>query len=760
MPAVREEKIIFWFNEVDKEDIPLVGGKGANLGEMTSFGIPVPRGFIISSRAYFNFLEENQAKGKILKELNNLVVDDPVSLSRSAERIKNIIRAGKISESLRKQIIDNYLKMGGLFTLAEVAVRSSATAEDLPTASFAGQQKTFLNIRGEKALIESVKECWQSLFEPRAIFYRQEKGFDHFKVGLAVIVQEMVPAEISGVMFTVDPVTNKSNRIIIEAIYGLGEYIVQGEVTPDRYVVDSRNLEIIHREIAKQTIQLTQSGRRTKTIAVDVKKQTKRKLNDKQIIELAKIGKKIHHHYFFPQDIEWTFYKNRFYIVQARPVTTLATVAEEKKETFRRKLIIKGLPASPGIASGPVLKIESPKQISKVKRGDVLVVEMTTPDYVPAMKKAAAIITDKGGQTSHAAIVSRELGVPCVVGTEKATKILKNGQIITVNGQAGEVYAGGLIGTKSIASPALPVSLEKREEMKTRTKIYVNMAEPQLAESIALRPVDGVGLLRAEFMIAEIGIHPKKLIKERKQKIFINGMAEGLSKICRHFYPRPVVYRATDFKTNEYRYLNGGRAFEQEEENPLIGYRGAFRYIHDPRVFEMELDAIKAVRQNFNNLWLMIPFVHTPKELEDVKRIIIDRGLSRSASFKLWMMVEIPANVILLENFIKVGIDGVSIGTNDLTMLTLGVDRDNAALTSVYNENDPAVIWEIEKTIRLCRQYRISSSICGQAASTSDDLIEKLVALGITSLSVNPDAIERVRRLVYEIEARLTKNKS
>ncbi len=754
----KKEKNILWFQEVDKDDVSLVGGKGANLGEMAKAGFPVPRGFIVTSKAYFDFLEENKLKSKVFQELKKINADDPQTINEASEKVKKLILSGQISSTLAKEIIFNYLKLGSLITQALVAIRSSATAEDLPTASFAGQQVTFLNIRGEANVLKKIQECWASLFEARAIFYREEKGFDHLKVGLAVPVQEMVPAEISGVMFTINPVTHQKSQLIIEAVWGLGEFIVQGEVTPDTYLIDKNSLDILSKKVEKQEIQLIKVGSLTKKAKVPRRRQLKRKLTDPQIVELAKLGKKIHKHYFYPQDIEWVFYKKKFYIVQSRPVTTLKEADGEKEDQskIKEKPILKGQAASPGLASGPVQKISSAKEINKIQKGDVLVAPMTSPDFVPAMKKVVAIITDKGGQTSHAAIVSRELGLPCVVGAKTATKDLKNNQMVTVNGSLGEIYAGSLkMPSSALEKEALPNQISQIARVvirQTATKLYVNLAEPQLAAEVAQRNIDGVGLLRAEFMMSEIGVHPRKIIKDRKQKTFINELATNIGLFCKCFYPRPVVYRTSDFKTNEYRHLIGGQAFEPEEENPFIGFRGAFRYLRDPDVFEMELKAIKKVRSKFNNLGLMVPFVRTPQEFQEIKKIIVANGLIRSSSFKLWLMVEIPANVILLEDFLEIGIDGVSLGSNDLTMLTLGVDRDNAELAQIFNENNPAVFWAIEKTIKTCQKYKITSSICGQAPSIYPDLVEKLVEWGITSISVNPDAIERTRELIAEAE--------
>ncbi|KPJ71013.1 phosphoenolpyruvate synthase [Microgenomates bacterium DG_75] len=761
----KKDEQIVWFNEVDKDDISIVGGKGANLGEMASIKLPVPNGFIVTASAYFQFLKENDLVDVIKKETKEINLEDPETINRASKRIKQAIEKGKISKELAKKIIFSYDKLGGLMRHAYVAIRSSATAEDLPTASFAGQQETYLNVKGESNVVNRVRDCWASLFEPRAIFYRQTNKFDHLKVGIAVIVQEMIGANISGVMFTIDPVTHEKNRIVIEAVYGLGELIVQGKVIPDRYVVDRRSLDVVSRHIAKQMVQLIKVGSLTKRTTVPKKIQTKRKLTDKQIVELAKLGKKIHQHYFFPQDIEWVLLKNKIFIVQTRPVTTLQDAKKEKKkkpEEIKRKPILKGISASPGMASGPVQIVKSAKEISKVDTGEVLVTSMTTPDFVPAMKKAVAIVTDKGGQTSHAAIVSRELGIPCVVGSQKATKNLKNRQLITVNGSKGEIYQGDMLKGEQKYLSYKDRAVERKIDdahLTTATKIYVNLAEPQLAEEVASRNVDGVGLLRAEFMIAEIGTHPKKMIRDKKKKDFINQLAEGMKQFCQSFNPRPVVYRATDFKTNEYRNLTGGKSYEPEEENPLLGYRGALRYITDEAVFEMELAAIKKVRNKLKlkNLWLMIPFVRTPDEFQKVKKIMVANGLNRGPSFKLWLMVEVPSNVILLEDFIKIGLDGVSIGSNDLTMLLLGVDRDNAELAQLFNEQDPTVAWALERVIKTCQKHQVTSSICGQAPSVYPDLVENLVKWGVTSISVNPDAIERTRELVYEVEKKVAK---
>lgn len=790
-------KFVVWMSEVDKEDVVLVGGKGANLGEMAKIGIPVPLAFIVTSAAYFHFLDQGKLRPEIKTFLEELELQDPEKLQRTSESIRKLILKTPIPHEIAKEIIQTYSlldhydtcyhgekkglvkriesrirKIKGALSQPLVAIRSSATAEDLPTASFAGQQETFLNVKGEACLIEKVRACWASLFTPRAIFYREEQKFDHFKVGIAVPVQRMVQSETSGVMFTIDPVTHEKKKIIIEAVLGLGELVVQGQQIPDRYEVEKGTLAILKKEISVQDKMLVRKGRENRQVDVPKGLKNKQKVSDEKIIELSSLGKKIERHYFFPQDIEWAIEKGKVYIVQTRPVTTLrqaqGKLGEEKKKPEVPALrlhslnpIMSGIAASPGIATGSVKIIHSAKEINRVATGDILVAEMTNPDFVLAMKRAVAIVTDKGGRTAHAAIVSRELGIPCIVGTKIASKLLKTGQVITVNGTTGEVFRGGLlkrtekeVGRETFeASKPTPSSVN----LKTATKVYVNLADPERAKEVSLLPVDGVGLLRAEFMIAQIGVHPKKIIKDRKQKVFVDKLSSSISVFCEAFNPRPVVYRTTDLKTNEYRNLTGGKFFEPNEENPLLGYRGACRYLVDQAVFELEIEALKRVRnkEGFRNLWLMLPFVRTPKELLEVKKIIASNGLIRSPSFKLWLMVETPANVILLDKFIEVGIDGVSIGSNDLTMLILGVDRDNSEVAHIFNEQDESVLWALEQIVKTCQKRKITSSICGQAPSDYPDLVEKLVEWGITSVSVNPDAVIRTRETIYEAEKKL-----
>ncbi len=744
------QKAIVWFNEVGKSDVGYVGGKGANLGEMTQANIPVPPGFIVTATAYFDFLKKANLMDEIRKVLLPLNPNDSKQLQDIAARVKQIISGAQMPPELATEIKASYKKMGEGF----VAVRSSATAEDLPEASFAGQQRTFLNVIGADDVVHAVQECWASLFEARAIFYRVQQKFDHFKVGIAVPVQRMVQSEVAGVMFTLEPISNDRSKITIEAVLGLGEMIVSGDVTPDTYLVNKADYKIVSKEIAKQEWKLIKSGE-GKGEDINVKipltpaEQAAQKISDADIVELAKIGARLEEHYKFPQDIEWAKESGKIYIVQTRPVTTTKERVDVVTE-INAPVLLSGAPASPGIANGPVKIVSDASEIDKVLDGDILVAEMTTPDFVPAMKRAAAIVTDRGGRTAHAAIVSRELGIPCVVGTGKAMAMLKDGQVITVDGSKGRVY-NGKVAIQAASSEA------GKENIKTKTRVYVNLAQPELAEKVAARNVDGVGLLRAEFIVAQIGEHPQYMLSQGRGREFTDKLAAGIEAFAKAFNPRPVVYRTNDFKTNEYRELKGGSQYEGEEENPMLGYRGTSRYISDIEVFRLELNAIKKVRETYKNLNVMLPFVRTVAELKRTKELMEAEGLKRGPDFKLWMMVEVPSNVILIDKFLSVGIDGVSIGSNDLTQLTLGVDRDSEKLASVFDERNEAVTMSLEKVIKVSKSMGVTSSICGQAPSVYPELTEKLVEWGITSVSVSPDMIGTTRGIIADAEARLGK---
>ncbi|MDO8553200.1 MAG: phosphoenolpyruvate synthase [Candidatus Micrarchaeota archaeon] len=776
-------KNVLWFEEISKKSLAEAGGKGANLGEMTSAGFPVPPGFVATSGAYFKHLDANNLRGPIGAVLNGLDVNDNDKLNEASEKIQKLIMDGRMPEEIRNDLVNYYKKVCERAQReVYVAVRSSATAEDLPGASFAGQQSTYLNIKGSDNVVESVKMCWASLFEPRAIYYRVQNNFEHMKVGLAAVVQMMVQSEKSGVIFTVDPLYQDPNLMSIETGYGLGETVVSGQITPDTYRIDKSLMTIVDKSISKQTWMLTKIGDKNQRVEIKDEMQGKQKIQDSEVIDLARIASKIEHHYQFPQDIEYAIEKGNIYIVQSRPITTLnkdkekiefkpvgsvttSAIPEQKTSTTstvanfsEAKILAKGLGSSPGIGIGKVRILNSSKEMKIMERGDILVTDMTTPDFVPAMKKSAAIVTNTGGMTSHAAIVSRELGIPCVVGTGNATQVLKTGVDVTVDGTHGVIYEGIVASAQKEQGEKKDSSMFAGESAPiTGTKIYVNLAEVELAEKVSKLPVDGVGLLRAEFMIADIGHHPRWMLENGKGQEFIDKLAENLRRFAAAFYPRPVVYRATDFKTNEYRNLEGGEKYEPQEANPMMGYRGAARYIQEPELFKMELEAIKKVREVFGlrNIWVMIPFVRRVGELKAIKEIMHSAGLYRTRDFKLWIMVEVPSTVMLIDQFCEVGIDGVSVGTNDLTQLMLGIDRDNATLAKGFDERNEAILRALKRVITVCNEYGVTSSLCGQAPSVYPEFAEKLVDFGITSMSVNPDAVERTRKIVNSAEKRI-----
>jgi len=788
-------KTVYWFNELSKKNLAEAGGKGANLAEMANMGLPVPPGFIVSSGAYFDFLDANGLRDVISEETGKLDVNDERALGRASEAVKAAIIGARMPKDTAAEITRAYNKLCGVSVMpaasqeVPVAVRSSATAEDLPEASFAGQQATFLNIKGSDNLVKSVQECWASLFEARAIYYRIQNDFEHLKVGIAVVVQKLAFSDKSGIIFTANPVTGAEDEIVVEGGVGLGEAIVSGSVTPDSFIVSKENMQIKSRVIGRQDRMVIRAANGTEWKNVPEALQSRQKLSDAEVLGLAGYAKKIEEHYGKPQDLEFAIEGKKLFIVQSRPITTLkktaaakalrqANEAEQSRRVEARsrptgaqpastesaaatggsegKVLLKGAPASPGRASGPVCVVVGAKEGYKVRKGDVLVARMTSPDFVPAMKRAAAIVTDEGGMTCHAAIVSRELGVPCIVGTETATRVLKDGMVVTVDAVAGIVTEGAMAAQEQAAAAAAVVSNGNGGSVTTGTKIYVNLAEPELAEQVAGRDCDGVGLMRAEFVIAGLGKHPMALLKEGKRDEFVDAMARGMRKVCAAFHPRPVIYRANDFKTNEYRGLEGGAEFEPQEENPMIGYRGCFRYVKDPVIFQMELEAMKRVREQYKlrNLWLMIPFVRTVHELEVCKKLVEDAGLHRGYDFKFGIMCEVPSTVIMAEEFCKVGIDFMSIGSNDLTQLTLGVDRDSPTVAEDFDERDPSVLRSVETVIKGCHKHGVKVSICGQAPSNCPEFAEALVEYGIDSMSVNADVIEKTRRIVASAEQR------
>jgi pyruvate,water dikinase len=782
----KPQRFILWFDEIGMEDVPLVGGKSASLGEMIRRAkVPVPYGFATTALAYRHFIEKAGIREKISEILSQLKdPNDTATLQRIGSTVRSIIKESKMPEDLEKMIRRFYEELGNRSGEKEpfVAIRSSATAEDLPDASFAGQQETYLNVKGADEVVEKVKECYASLFTDRAIFYRSQKGFDHMAIALSAAVQLMVYAKASGVMFTLNVANGDESQILIEAGYGLGEFVVQGTITPDEYYVNKSDLTIASKSIPrklKQLIRRPDGG--TVEAPVPQELQDKQVLTDEQIIQLAKYALAIEAHYKRHMDIEWALDErtDKLWILQARPETVWSLkktpmpqveASQPAATTMEMKVITRGLPASPGVAAGKAHVIESVDKIKEFREGEILVTEMTAPDWVPAMRKAKAIVTNSGGMTCHAAIVSRELGIPCIVGTASrgnpATEAIISGTDITVDATNGVVYEGILeslvrkeeeaAGVEVVAAEAYPV---------TGTKILVNLGEPELAEKVAKLPCDGVGLMREEFIWAsEIGEHPLYLIEIGQAQKVVDKLAEGIRRVCQAMYPRPVVLRFSDFKTSEYRDLKGGERYEPEEPSALLGWRGASRY-YSPRyreAFKLEVKAVKKVREEYGlkNLWVMIPFVRTVNEAKKVVEILEDEGLERGPDFKVWLMAEIPSNVILADQFNKY-IDGYSIGSNDLTMLILGCDRDNAEVGGIFDERDLAVKRAINQLIKVAHKDGKTVSICGQAPSVhGPDFIRFLVESGIDSISVNPDAVIQVRKWVASIEQRLMLEKS
>jgi pyruvate,water dikinase len=783
----KKEALLLWFDELGREDVGIVGGKSANLGEMTrelqKAGVPVPYGFSTTAKAYRYFLEYNHLNEKIDQVMAELKdPNDTDTLQKVGATIRSLIVNAQLPPDLASQVVEAYKKLSQLSGTDEayVAVRSSATAEDLPDASFAGQQETYLNVKGEQEVLQKLKECYASLFTDRAIFYRAQKGFSQSAVSLAAAIQLMVFSKASGVMFTLDVSNGDTSIVLIEASYGLGEYVVQGTVTPDEYYVRKSDLEIIKKNINKKTKQLVRlPNGGTVEQEVPLELQDKPALTDEQIKTLASYGIAIEKHYGRPMDTEWALDErtNKLYIVQARPETVWSakgaakekSSAEQKVSTAsERKVLVSGLPASPGLAAGKAHVILDVKHIDEFQDGEILITEMTAPDWVPAMKKAKAIITNSGGMTCHAAIVSRELGIPCIVGTASrgaaATEVIKTGQDITVDATNGVVYEGILEeATKqapaaSAAEGGAVVTAVESYPI-TGTKIYVNLGEPDLAEKVSKLPADGVGLMREEFIWASyIGEHPLYLIKIGHPEKVVNGLAEGFRKVAQAFNPRPVVLRFSDFKSSEYRDLKGGEEFEPQEPSPLLGWRGASRY-YDPKYvegFKLEIQAVKKVREEYGlkNLWVMIPFVRTVDELRKVIEIMENEGLKRGPDFKVWLMAEIPSNIILADKFAQY-VDGFSVGSNDLTMLILGTDRDNGTVGHIFDERNLAVLRAVKQLIKVAHHYGKTVSVCGQAPSVYPEFTKFLVEQGIDSVSVNPDAVISTRKNVASYEQRI-----
>ena len=743
------------FEELSKSDIGIAGGKGANLGELTQAGIPVPPGFVVTAQAYEYFMDEAGINDKVMSILDEIDINDTKALQAAAEEIKQIIIESPIPDELVLFIREYYNQLCQRVDEedTDVAIRSSATAEDLPEASFAGQQDTFLHVSGDDEVIEYIRKCWASLFEARAIFYREENNFEHSKVYIAVVVQKMAIADKAGVMFTVNPSTGEEIAMI-EGSWGLGESVVSGDVTPDNYQVDKKNNEVINVTISDKKVMYTndESGTSVK-VEVPEEKRKERVLSDEELIELTEMGKRVQAHYGEPMDTEWAFERDNLFLLQARPITTLGDIAEETEETSADlgDVLVKGLGASPGMATGNVKIVLDIDELDKIKDGDIMVTTMTTPDMVPAMRRASGIVTDEGGVTCHASIISRELGIPCVVGTGDATATLKENAGVTLDGKKGIVYEG-ITETKEEAT--VSAGAVEAAPIITVTEVKANVSMPEAAEKAAATGADGVGLLRTEHLMLTSGIHPGKFIADGEEDKLIDTIAEKVQIVADAFYPKPVWYRTLDAPTDEFITLEGGEN-EPREHNPMLGWRGIRRELDQPEILKCEFKAIKKLHEKgYTNIGIMIPLSQNPEELKKAKEICSSIGFEPHKDVDFGMMVEIPAAAIMIDEYIKVGIDFVSLGTNDLTQYTLAVDRNNEFVAKHYSEEHPAVMKLIERTIRKCAEAGVTCSICGQAGSVPH-IVEKLVGFGITSVSSNADAIADVRKTVARAEQKI-----
>ena len=769
------ETTIRWIEELSLSDADEVGGKAANLGELTRAKFPVPPGFVVTAGAFLDAIGTAGIRSQLLRCVERSHPAEYDSLLAASTEARTLIRQTGITNSLRAAVVEAVKHLAietERSTPISIAVRSSAVGEDAAGTSFAGMNDSFTNLTSVDEVIESIVECWASLYGQRVLAYRATQGLED-EPRIAVIVQRMVTSSRAGVMFTIDPAAEDASHMVIEAALGLGEVVVSGQVEPDTYRVrrgvDERALSLESARIGHQEFKISKDAL-GHDMRIDLPEEAAdaRVLTDSDVLTIAKFGLAIERHYGTPQDIEWAIgSSHKVWIVQSRPITTNgnAAVPDPDAPPFVPSLVpvITGLGAAPGLATGRVRVLQSPDEGHLLRDGEILVSTMTSPDWVPTIRRAAAVLTDGGGLTCHAAIVSREMGVPAIVGCRRATTALRDGEVVTIDGARGTVHLGNVIDV--LRAEHLRVEGDRRVPAAARaavvpvqdlaTKLYVNLAFPdRAAEVAAMDGVDGVGLLRAEFLLTQAlgGMHPKAVVAAGNGETFIDRMVESLLRITTPFFPRPVIYRTTDLRSNEFRALKGGASFEPQEDNPMIGYRGCFRYTQDPEIFLLELAALARVREQTPNLHVMLPFVRTVWELEECLELIDRSPLGGQNDLRRWIMAEVPSVIYRVGEYARMGIDGVSIGSNDLTQLMLGVDRDSALCADLFDERDAAVLSAIEQIITGAHRAGITSSLCGQAPSNSPDFAEHLVRFGITSISVDPDSVTATRSHVARAE--------